>query len=86
MRTERHVDAHIDKHILPLHGERRLADGSIDYRFYDRRTRALRAGALQIAGRAIVEALRRPFGIARRTYRAIGATAATGRRGIAPAE
>jgi hypothetical protein len=55
MQTDRHVEAHIEEKVLPQQHICRLANGSIDYTFYDRRARegrgvAVRAGFCSLAG------------------------------------
>lgn len=55
MLTNRHVDAYIEEKILPQQNIRRLANGSIDYTFYDRRAREGRGITVRAAFRSLSE-------------------------------
>jgi hypothetical protein len=48
MMTHRHVDAYIEEKVLPQQHIRRLANGSIDYTFYDHRAREGRGVAVRV--------------------------------------
>jgi len=59
MLTDRPVDAYIEENILPQQHTRRLANGSIDYTFYDRRARSHRGSAFRAGLRSLAGAVRR---------------------------
>jgi hypothetical protein len=59
MLTNRHVDAYIEEKIPPQQNIRRLANGSIDYTFYDRRAREDRGIAVRAAFHSLITLGRR---------------------------
>ena len=53
MLIDNHVETHVEENILPQHKIRRIANGSIDYTFYDKRARANRGVAFRSGGRSV---------------------------------
>ena len=63
MLTDRQVEAYIEKNILAQQNIRRLANGSIDYTFYDTHARVHRSAAFRTACRSISALFRRAIGV-----------------------
>lgn len=61
MLTDSRLETYIEQKIAPQTGMCHLANGSIDYRIYDRRARACRAHGFANAGAAITGLIRRVF-------------------------
>ena len=61
-----HLNSTIDEMIAPETTVRRLANGAIDYTFYDARARCHRASAFRTAARLVVRLVRRACGAAPR--------------------
>ena len=59
MLIDHHIDRYIEANILPQQKVRRLANGSIDYIFYDKRARTFRSTVLRDVGRAVLTRTRR---------------------------
>ena len=53
MLTDPYVETYVEENIPPLQNVRRLANGSIDYIFYDKRARNDRGAAFRTAGRTV---------------------------------
>lgn len=53
MLIDNHVETYIEENILPQQHVRRLANGSIDFTFYNRRVCSDRGVALRAAGRSV---------------------------------
>jgi hypothetical protein len=59
MLIDQHVETHLEENILPKQYIRHLANGSIDYSFYDQRARTTRGVAFRSAGRLVTTLFRR---------------------------
>jgi hypothetical protein len=61
MLIDHHVDTYIEQDIFPQQNIRRLANGSIDYSFYDQRARTNRGVTFRAASRSVTTLFRRMF-------------------------
>jgi len=63
MLIDHHIETYIEENILPQQHIRHLANGSIDYTFYDCRAREARGITVRAAFRSLLEPGRRLVGL-----------------------
>jgi hypothetical protein len=63
MHINPHVQSYIEKHLLEPNSIRRLANGSIDYTYYDGEARTCRSNSTRRTGSVIAGILRRAVGL-----------------------
>lgn len=62
MLIDQHVKAYVETNLLPQQSIRRLANGSIDYTYYDGKARVCRSKAFRGAGQSVRTLMHRLFG------------------------
>ena len=67
MLIDHQAETYVEENILPRQSIRRLANGSIDYTFYDKRARTHRGVAFRKSTRSVTGLFRRIMGILVRT-------------------
>lgn len=63
MHIDAHVQAYIEKYLLEPHSIRRLANGSIDYTYYDGEARTCRSNSVRRTGSVVAGIFRRAVGL-----------------------
>lgn len=63
MLIDQHVETNVEENNLPQQNIHRLANGSIDYTFYDTRARSHRGVAFRAAGRSVTAFVQRMIGL-----------------------